>query len=37
MTDAEPVRPDPHRLRLLRSVFEPSSLPDVAEAVGRDR
>jgi hypothetical protein len=33
MTDVVTDRPDPERLRLLRSVFEPSTLNDVAEAV----
>jgi hypothetical protein len=33
MTDVDPDRPDAHRLELLRSVFQPSSLDDVAEAV----
>jgi hypothetical protein len=33
MTDVDPDCPDAHRLELLRRVFEPSSLDDVAEAV----
>src|SRR5207302_10322341 len=33
MNDAVPAPVDAHRLRLLRSAFEPSSLDDVAEAV----
>jgi hypothetical protein len=33
MTDVDPDRPDAHRLELLRSVFQPSSLDDVADAV----
>ena len=33
MTDVDTDRPDPERLRLLRCVFESSTLDDVAEAV----
>ena len=33
MTDVDPNRPDARRLELLRRVFEPSSLDEVAEAV----
>jgi hypothetical protein len=33
MTNIVTDRPDAHRLELFRSVFEPSSLDDVAEAV----
>ncbi len=33
MTDVDAERPDAHRLELLRAVFEPSSLDEVAEAV----
>jgi hypothetical protein len=33
MTNGATDRPDAHRLELFRSVFEPSSLDDVAEAV----
>jgi hypothetical protein len=33
MTDVDADRPDAHRLELLRSVFEPSSLDEVSDAV----
>lgn len=33
MADVATDRPDPERLRLLRSVFEPATLDEIAEAV----
>src|SRR5207253_6162024 len=36
MTGINAERPDPYRLELLRRVFEPSCLDDVAEAVATE-